>query len=100
LAWQEIAVGILGNLSCQQEIGREIVVDTDLMTGLVNLLSNNDTQTVIQCVRLLEVLLHSLDSLDSVIMNHPSLWERMSFILQNSLNGTTFFICSKFKKYV
>lgn len=59
------------------------------MTSLVNLLSNNDTQTIIQSVRLLEVVLHySLDSEnESITLKHPLLLEKMGFILQNSMNG-------------
>jgi len=64
-------------------------MNTDLTASLVYLLSNNDTQTIIQCVRLLEVLLHHSPDPEkqSLVLNHPSLLEKIAFILQNSLNG-------------
>ncbi len=67
-------------------------MDQELTTAVVNLMTiSDDTQTIIQIVRLLNTLLaHS--QIESCISS-PSLealMKSVAFILQNSLNGNHF----------
>lgn len=88
---QEIAIGILANISCQQEIGSQIWLDQDLIKILVHSLMCDDTQTIIQVVRLLDTLIRSskTESCTSLttLLNTEALWKSIAFILQNSMNG-------------
>lgn len=86
--FQEIIVGILANISCQEDIVQQIVADSELLALMFGLLSNKDSQTVIQCIRLLETLLASPEN-EKVMKITASviIWNDLSFILQNSLNG-------------
>ena len=84
-------VGILGNISCHQQIANQIAVDAELMGLIFGLVSNRDSQTVIQCIRLLDTLLNSIVCEKIVILSKSSseIWINLAFILQNSLNGKT-----------
>ncbi|XP_045022822.1 protein SAAL1-like isoform X1 [Daphnia magna] len=83
----EIGIGILANLSCQQKIGHEILLDSELLTGVVNLMSSEDSQTIIQIVRLLDNLIHYSDNKScSSLLDDEALWMSVAFILENSLN--------------
>lgn len=85
---KEIAIGILANLSCQDDIGNKILLDQELTTILVNLLSSDDTQTIIQIIRLLDTLIRSAKSESCIsLLNTEILWKSLAFILQNSMNG-------------
>ncbi|XP_045024120.1 protein SAAL1-like isoform X2 [Daphnia magna] len=90
----EIGIGILANLSCQQKIGHEILLDSELLTGVVNLMSSEDSQTIIQIVRLLDNLIHYSDNKSyhysknkscSSLLDDEALWMSVAFILENSL---------------
>uniref|UniRef100_A0A0N8CAC5 Saal1 n=1 Tax=Daphnia magna TaxID=35525 RepID=A0A0N8CAC5_9CRUS len=91
----EIGIGILANLACQQKIGHEILLDSELLTGVVNLMSSEDSQTIIQIVRLLDNLIHYSDNKSyhysknkscSSLLDDEALWMSVAFILENSLN--------------
>jgi len=85
---QEIIVGILANISCQPDIAQQIATDIELLALMFGLLSSKDSQTVIQCIRLLETLLASSESEKVMKMTSSVIiWNDLSFILQNSLNG-------------
>lgn len=91
--FQEIIVGILANISCQEDIAQQIVADSELLTLMFGLLSNKDSRTVIQCIRLLETLLVSPESEKVMKMTSSVIiWKDLSFILQNSLNGNYYFL--------
>lgn len=90
----EIGIGILANLACQQKIGHEILLDSELLTGVVNLMSSEDSQTIIQIVRLLDNLIHYSDNKSyhysknkscSSLLDDEALWMSVAFILENSL---------------
>ncbi|XP_045022827.1 protein saal1-like isoform X2 [Daphnia magna] len=91
----EIGIGILANLACQQKIGHEILLDSELLTGVVNLMSSEDSQIIIQIVRLLDNLIHYSDNKSyhysdnkscSSLLDDEALWMSVAFILENSLN--------------
>ena len=85
---QEIGIGILANLSCQTEIGTQILFDQELTTVLVSLMTSDDSQTMIQIVRLLHTLLQSSQvEPHTSLPSFETLMKSMAFILQNSLNG-------------
>lgn len=87
--FQEIGIGILANLSCQNEISAQIILDQELTTTIVNLMTtNDDSQTIIQIVRLLNTLLaHSKIESCISLPSLEALVKSVAFILQNSLNG-------------
>jgi hypothetical protein len=87
--FQEIGIGILANLSCQNEISAQIILDQELTTAIVNLLTtSDDSQTIIQIVRLLNTLLaHSQIESCISLPSLEALVKSVAFILQNSLNG-------------
>ena len=89
---QEIAIGILANLSCHNDIGSKILLDQELTTILVNLLSCDDSQTIKEIIRLLDTLIHTskAESCTSSLLNMELLWTSLAFILQNSMNGKIF----------
>ena len=63
-----------------------------MTTALVNLMTiSDDSQTIIQIVRLLHTLLaySQIESCMS-LLSLEALMKSISFILQNSLNGNTF----------
>ncbi|KAI9561593.1 hypothetical protein GHT06_012552 [Daphnia sinensis] len=83
----EIGIGILANLSCQKMIGHEMLLDSELLTSVVNLMSSEDSQTIIQTVRLLDNLIHYPDNEScSRLLSDEALWMSVTFILENSLN--------------
>ncbi|XP_057377298.1 protein saal1-like isoform X2 [Daphnia carinata] len=93
----EIGIGILANLSCQQKIGHEILLDSELLTSVVNLMSSEDSQTIIQIVRLLDNLIHySKNKSCSMLLNDETLWISVAFILENSINEELLIRSAKF----
>ncbi|EFX84907.1 hypothetical protein DAPPUDRAFT_99313 [Daphnia pulex] len=84
----EIGIGILANLSCQNEISAQIILDQELTTAIVNLMTiSDDSQTIIQIVRLLNTLLaHSQIESCISLPSLEALVKSVAFILQNSLN--------------
>lgn len=81
-------VGILGNLACHSEILNSIASDDELVSLVLGLLSNTDSPTVIQCVRLLDILLRATEKGKiSTLARSYEIWKDLSFILKNSLNG-------------
>ncbi|XP_046642059.1 uncharacterized protein LOC124327171 [Daphnia pulicaria] len=84
----EIGIGILANLSCQNEISAQIILDQELTTAIVNLMTiSDDSQTITQIVRLLNTLLaHSQIESCTSLPSLEALVKSVAFILQNSLN--------------
>lgn len=95
---QEIGIGILANLSCQQRIGHQIILDSELMTIVVSLMPNEDSKTIIQIVQLLDNLIHYFkEELCTMLLTDQAFWISLAFILENSVNGNNFFgilLCS------
>lgn len=92
----EIAVGILANSCCSPEIAQSILLNSELTVMAVDLLANEDVQTIMQGVRLLDTLLHPQTGLDvAFISDHPRIWPHINFILQNSLNEDLLCVASR-----
>ena len=93
-------IGILANISCQHEIAVNIATDEEAMAVICTFLSNTDSPTVIQCVRLLDTLLRSLKSEQLIsLTTSATVWRDIGFILKNSLNGiyyNQYFTCKAF----
>jgi len=91
----ELAVGILANCCCQENIAQSILLDNELILIVIDLLVNNDSQTIVQAVRLLDTLLRCQSSEKNNILDNQKIWTCISFILQNSLHEELLCITSR-----
>ena len=65
-------------------------MDNELILIVIDLLVNNDSQTIVQAVRLLDTLLRCQSSEKNNILDNQKIWTCITFILQNSLHGIQF----------
>lgn len=83
----EIVVGVLANMSCCAEISIKMAREENLIGLVIEYLLNDDIQTIVQCVRLLDTLLQSPDNqLIELVGSSSKIWPHLSFILKSSLN--------------
>ncbi|XP_015112886.1 protein saal1 [Diachasma alloeum] len=88
----EIIVGITGNLCCQSDILSRVAENSELVDSLLSILLSNDTETLIQVLRILQAAVWNLQS-----ENWSSKWleslkqckflgDSLIFILKSSTN--------------
>lgn len=91
----EILVGILGNMCCQPSVIRSLAERKELVSLLLNLLGVDDTETLIQLLRLLRVAvwdiqLQTANNSNSLWLEHlkncPIFGTSLIFILKSSTN--------------
>lgn len=89
----EIMVGIIGNLSCEPDVLEKLANEEELVDLIFRLLSSENTETLMQVLRLLHSILWSIQN------NPESKWKRimkdskipgvtLPFILRSSTNRT------------
>lgn len=75
-------------MSCCAEISIKMAREENLIGLVIEYLLNDDIQTIVQCVRLLDTLLQSPDNqLIELVGSSSKIWPHLSFILKSSLNG-------------
>ena len=90
---QEMCIGILANMSCNNQIASKITEDEDLVNLIIASLFSDDIPTIIQCLRFLDVLVQIPDeNFLKITRSSEPIWSNISIILSNSLNGKLFYI--------
>ena len=88
-----MCIGILANMSCNNQIASKITEDEDLVNLIIASLFSDDSPTIIQCLRFLDVLVQIPDeNFLKITRSSEPIWSNISFILSNSLNGKLFYI--------
>jgi hypothetical protein len=95
--FQEIMLGILGNLACQTEIRDAVSKRESLIELLIASLNYHDAPALIQLVRLIRSCLWELRNRDQKAKIEDDLWTKclsqeessanLSFIIQSSVEG-------------
>ncbi|KAG7206642.1 hypothetical protein KM043_000320 [Ampulex compressa] len=87
----EIIVGIIGNMCCQRDVVETLGKNKEFCSTLLSFLSSDDTETLIQILRLLQAAIWEIqrntESVWSTILKECTYLDAaLSFILQSSTN--------------